>query len=451
MILTDALWRSRFAADPSIVGRKIGLNGDAFVVIGVMPPDLHLPKGDEWGPFTGPAETPAVFFPLLSGNYKVRPVGNLNYSALIRLKPGVSREQGIAELNALIADITREYQLELSINLIPFQQQVTRNARSALWLLLGTVGTVLLIVCVNVGNLMLVRTSGRYREAGIRMALGAGRGRLFSLVLEEALLLVTTGSILGLALAAAGLKAFVAAAPVSLPRVDEVQIDWRVLCFSAAATVFATILCGLFPAWRLSRTEPLESLKAGSPASTEGRGKLRWREAMVGIEVALSTVLLILGGLLMVSFFHVLNVEKGFDMAHVITQDLSFLNPKYAHGAHRRMVPLLLEKLRELPGVDVAAATNHLPLLGEDWVGELTDPAQPARSPDQSALANFRFVSPDYWKALGIPLKLGRYLDDSDQSKPVALISENVGRFLWPNENPLGKHLEGMGSAGAEA
>ena len=444
VILTDALWRSRFASDPSIIGRKIGLNGDGFIVIGVMPPDLHLPKGEDWGGFFGPAEAPMVFFPIDSGNYKVRPVGNLNYSALIRLKPGVSREQGMAELNSLLADIYREYQLETSITLIPLQQQVTRNARSALWLLLGTVGVVLLIVCVNVGNLMLVRTSGRYREAGVRLALGASRGWLFAFVLEEALLLVAIGGALGLGLAAAGLKAFAAAAP-ALPRIDEVQIDWRVLCFSGAAIVFSTMICGLFPAWKLARTEPIESLKAGSAASTEGRGKLRLREAMVSVEVALSTVLLIVGGLLMVSFFHVLRVEKGFDVANIITQDISFLNPKYAHGAHRRVAAELLAKLRELPGVDVAAATNHLPLLGEDWVGELTDPDQPPRSADQSELANFRFVSPGYWQAMGIPLKRGRFLDDSDQGKPIAVISERAAQFMWPNENPLGKHLEGMG------
>jgi putative ABC transport system permease protein len=445
VILTDSLWRSRFAADPSIVGRTIQLNGEAYPVIGVMPPDLHLPKGDEWGGFSGPAQAPLIFRPVGHIVSAIRLVGNLNYSALIRLKPGVSRDHGIAELNGLLADVYREYQLETRITLIPLQQQVTRDARSALWLLFATVGTVLLIVCVNVGNLMLVRTAGRYREAGVRLALGASRSRLFALVLEEALVLVAVGAALGLALASATLRILAATASVAVPRLEDVQIDWRVLLFAAAAAALATIICGLIPAWRLSRTEPVESMKAASAASTEGRGKLRLREAMVSLEVALSTVLLMIGGLLSLSLWHVLRVEKGFDVARVITQDVSFLNPKYRSSGNRRFVEETIPKLAAIPGVESAAATNRLPLEGEDWVGDLIDPDQPPRSADQAALANNRFVTPGYWKALGIPLKQGRYLDESDSNKPTAVISERAARFLWGDQNPIGKRVVGAG------
>ena len=173
VILTDALWRSRFAADPGIIGRTIQLNGESHTVVGVMPADLHLPKGDEWGAFFGPLAAPVIFRPLRIDASVQRPVGNLNYTSVIRLKSGISAEQATAELNALLADFVREFNLQTKITLIPLQRQVTRGSRSALWMLLGTVGAVLLIVCVNVGNLMLVRTAGRYREAGC--SYGAGR------------------------------------------------------------------------------------------------------------------------------------------------------------------------------------------------------------------------------------------------------------------------------------
>jgi predicted permease len=443
IILTDALWRSRFSADPSVIGRKIEINGENnYTIVGVMPRDLHLPKGDEWGGFSGSAQAPLIFRPVGQIASAVRLVGNLNYSALIRLRPGVSREQGIAELNGLLADIYRQFQLELRINLIPLQQQVTRDARSALWLLLGTVGVVLLIVCVNIANLMLVRTSGRYREAGVRLALGASRARLFALVLEEALVVVA----MGLAVAYAVLKILAVRAGNVIPRMEEVRIDERVLLFAAAAMVVSTVICGIVPAWRLSRTEPMESMKAGSSSSTEGRGKVRLREAMVTLEVALSAVLLMIGALLSVSLFHVLRVEKGFDVAHVITQDVSFLNPKYRGFGPSRFIEAMLPKLAQIPGVEAAAATNRLPLAGEDWVSELEDPDQPPRSADQSMLANNRFVTPEYWKVLGIPLKRGRLLDASDKGKPNAVISERAARFLWGSADPIGKRVWGAGS-----
>ena len=237
-----------------------------------------------------------------------------------------------------------------------------------------------------------------------------------------------------------------ALAPSHSPRTGDVQIDGRVMAFAGAAMLFSTVLCGLIPAWRLSRIQPMESLKAASSNSTAAGGRIRLREAMVSLEVALSTILLIVGGLLMISFFRVLHVETGFDVANIVTQDVSFLNPKYARGVRRPFIEETVAKLAQIPGVDVAAATNHLPLLGEDWVGDLEDPDQPPRPIDKAALANNRFVTPGYFKALGIPLKQGRYLDDSDKGKDRAVISERAAAFLWPNQNPIGRRVVGVGS-----
>jgi putative ABC transport system permease protein len=445
VILAYELWRSRFGGDPGIIGRTLQLNGEFHTVIGVMPADLHLPKGDEWGAYFGPSAAPMIFRPHLIDPSTARPAGNLNYTSVIRLQSGVSMPRAAAELNALLADFVREFNLQTKITLTPLQRQVTRTSRFALWLLLGTVGGVLLIVCVNVGNLMLVRTAGRYREAGVRMALGASRGQLFGLVVKEALVLVSAGGIAGLALACAGLRVFVASAPVGLPRLEEVQMDWRVMVFAGLAIAFATIACSLFPAWRLASIGVQDSLKAGAATTTETGGKLQVREILVSLEVALSTVLLIVGGLLMVSFFRVMHVQKGFEVAHIITQDVSYLSPKYAHGVRRRFVEESVAKLAGIPGVQVAAAINQLPLRGDDWVSELEDPDQPSRLAENAALANFRFVTPGYWQAMGIPLKTGRFLNPSDKDRPMAVISERAAQYLWPNQSPLGRHVRGVG------
>ena len=447
VILTDELWRTRFSSDRSVIGRTIQLNGEGYTVIGVMPADLHLPKGDEWGAFFGPSDSPLIFRPLGIDTARESSNGNLNYTSIIRTKPGIGGRAAAAELTALIEPFQRQNKSGLYISLTPMQEQVTRNARAALWLLLATVGAVLLIVCVNVGNLMLVRTTSRYREAGIRIALGASRSGLFGLVLKESLVLVTIGGILGLAFAALGLKLFVAAAPVGIPRLEEVAIDWRVLSFAALAIGLSTVICGLFPAWRLSRTQPQQSLKAGGSNNTEMGTKLRVRELMASVEVALSTVVLIVGGLLIVSFLRLISVEKGFDTIHVITQDVSFLSPKYAHGNRRRFVEEILPKLIQIPGVETAGATNMLPLQGEGWIDSLVNPDVPPKGPgEEDTLANFRFVGPGYMQAMGIRLLAGRFLDESDKDRPRAVISQRAARYLWPDRSPIGQHVRAIGA-----
>ncbi len=447
VILTDRLWRTRFSADPSIIGKGIHLNGETYTVIGVMPPDLHLPKGEEWGTFFGPSAAPSIFRPLGLDTAREPSNGNMNYTSLVRTKPGVGGRAAADELTALIEPFQRQNKTEFQITLTPLQQQVTRNARSALWLLLATVGAVLLIVCVNVFNMNLERTRSRKREAGIRMDLGASRSGLFGLVLKESLVLVAIGGALGLVIAYAGLKLFVAAAPLGLPRIEEVGIDWRVLSFAASSIALSTLICGLFPAWRLSRTEPQHSLKAGASNSTEATHKLRVREWLAGMEVALSTVVLMIGGLLMISFFRLMNVQKGFDTTRVITQDVSFLNPKYARGNRRRFVEEIIPTLAQLPGVESAGATSLLPLRGEDWTNFLASPEVPPKRMDEGALANFRFVSPGYMQAMGIRLFEGRFLDESDKDLPHAVVSRRVANFLWPDRSPLGQHVLAAGAA----
>lgn len=443
VILSDRLWRDRFEADPAVLGRRIEINGEAHTIIGIMPPGLHLPEGPQWGAFVGPAAQPLIFRPLTRNVSREAPAGNLNYTSVVRLKAGVTPERAAAELNSLIAGFVREYGIETDIGLTSLRDRVVRGERAPLLLLLGAVAAVLLIVCLNIGNLMLVRTTSRYREAGVRLALGASRAQLFRLVLVEALALVTIGGLGGLALARVGLKSFIAAAPVTIPRLAEVRIDWRVAAFGAVAIVFSAIVCGLAPAWRLARIEPLESLKAGGGNASESAGKLWFREVMVGLEVALSTVLLVAGGLLMVSFFRLVSVPAGFDVEHVMTQEVSFLSPKYAHGVRRGFVEQMLQEIAQIPGVQASGATSHLPLMGDETVGDLRDPDNTLAL--AAAIANFRFVTPGYFKALGIPLRRGRLLEEADRNRPTAVVSEQAAHALWGNQDPIGKHVEGAG------
>jgi predicted permease len=444
-VLSNALWRAAFASDPGVIGRSVQLNGESYTVVGVMPADLHLPKGEQWGAFSGPSVAPEIFRPLLGDPARASSSGSLNYTSVVRLKPGIDPRRAQDELAALIADSLRtEYNSIVRPILIPLRDKMTAGSRSALWLLLGAVGAVLLIVCVNIGNLMLVRTASRHREAGVRMALGASRAQLFRLMLSEALALVTVGGTLGLMVAWGGLKAFVATAPIDLPRIDEVHIDWRVLAFAGAASLLSTILCGVFPAWRLSHADPQASLKSRTTFSLSNR--ILSLSHLVSIEVALSTVLLVAGGLLLLSFFRLMRSDKGFQAAHVITQDISFLNPKYAGGGRNRFVPLILEKLRQIPGVRAVGLTSTLPLRGEDWISGLRDPAVPPETSKIPPQANFRFVTPDYWSAMGIPLKQGRFFRESEKNAHVAVLSENAAQFLWPGRDPVGRHVRGTGN-----
>lgn len=450
VILSDVLWRTRFHSDASILGRKILLNGEPNEVIGVMGPGLHLPRGRDWGAGLNLASAePLVFRPLGLDVSRASP-GKVGYSyaGVVRLKQGIAPRQTIGEFNAIIADFIREYQLGSRPTLIALRDQMTGGVGASLWLLLGAIAAVLLIVCVNIGNLMLVRTSGRYREAGIRVGLGARRSSLFGLVLSEAGVLAAAGCGIGLLLANAGLKLFVAAAPLDLPRVDEIHIDFRVFVFAAAAGLASTLICGLFPAWRLSRVDAYESLKASSSRLTEGRRELRLREFMVSLEVALSVVLLVAGGLLVRSFIRVRHLDAGFQAAHVITLDIPLVAAKYgdllgairADRGRERFISEALRGLKSVPGVDSVGVASQIPLRGQEMADPLRDPDRPIVQ-ERETLANFRMVSPDYWDVMGIRLEQGRLFRDSDRDRKVAVLSSRAAQWLWPNQNPIGKHV----------
>src|SRR5213593_2911670 len=409
VVLADEFWRGRFHADPSAVGRTIALDGAPYTVVGVLPASFHFPA--QLGQLTSFGRQIDFFEPLNGSRDDERDlVGEFDFAAVARLKRGVSPEHALAELNVIQGQITREFAktdtgADLKAAIFPLEAEVVGSARRGLILMLAAVGVVLLIGCVNLANLLLARVPGRMREAAIRAALGASRWQLFRRMLTESLLLGAIGGALGVWLGSLGIRGLVQAAPPGIPRLDEVQLDGRVLGFALLLSVATGILFGSLPAWRMSRSNPQETLKSGGMAAGESRRTRRLREILIGLEVALSTLLLMVAGLLISSLFHLLRVNMGFATEKVFTADVDLPPHGYGEPAARlRFYNSLLDRLRPLPGVHAAGWVSRLPLGGETHVTGIDIPPGRPVPP----VANYRAASPDYFAAMGIPLLRGR-------------------------------------------
>ena len=315
------------------------------------------------------------------------------------------------------------------------------QSRRGLLVLLGAVGAVLLILCVNLANLSLARAAGRARESAIRTALGAGRAQLVRQTLTESLVLALAGGILGIGLAAWGVQLLLGAAPLDLPRLGEVSLDGRVLGFALLISLVTGVAFGILPALRSAGAHPLEALKSGSYTTTEGRRGVRLRGVLVGVEAALSAVLLITAGLLMGSFVRLMHVDKGFDIERVLAVNVTMPPSKYTEKAQQAaFFDRLLEKTRPLPGVLSAGLVSALPLQGETWV-DVAAAEGDQRPMFERPMVNVRFVSPDYFKTLRIPFREGRPFDDSQRNRNVVIVSQGTARRLWPGQSPLGRRM----------
>ncbi|PYT98394.1 MAG: hypothetical protein DMG38_15730 [Acidobacteria bacterium] len=440
VILTNRFWRGYFHSDPAVIGRTITLDGLPFTVVGVLPASFHFPA--QLGQLTS-FRREIDFFEPLNGpkDHERGLVGEFDFAAIGRLRTGISPQQALAELNVIQSQISREVAktdtgVDLSAAIIPLEFEVVGAARRGLTLLLTAVGAVLLIVCVNLANMMLSRIPGRMREAAIRTALGATRWQLFRRMLTESLLLGISGGALGVWLGSLGVTWLVRAAPPGLPRLDEVHTDSRVLWFAVLLSLFASVLSGVLPAWRASKGDVQEALKSGGAAAGESQGSRRLREALVGIEVGMSTALLIVAGLLTSSLFHLLRVDLGFATEKVLTVDVDLPPQRYSEPAARlHFYNALLDRLRGLPGVHASGWVSRLPLEGETSVSGLdVPPGGPFHFP-----ANFRAASPDYFAAVGIRLLHGRIFSESDRGRKVIVVSESVAQRFWPGQNPIGR------------
>jgi predicted permease len=442
IVISDGLWRRRFGADPNVLGRTMELDGIAHVIVGV------LPKGFEhhWGQ-EGPQVD--VYRP-----WNVAPLdwwswtNNYSYNALVRLRDGMSAEEALERLNAVQAAIADEHfrntewrSVSLEAVLIPLHEWVTGESRDGLLLLLAGVAAALLVACVNIANLMLARAAGRTREAGVRGALGASRLAIFRGALIESGLLAAAGAAAGVVIALVGLRLFMSIAGAGLPRAAAVELDGSVLAVVVALAIGATIAFGVLPALRMTRVDPQRALKVSGRSFTEPAERTRARQALVAIEVALSTALLIVAGLLLTSFVRLEDVERGFVADNVLTAEIGLPFARYPDDdARLRFYRSLLERLDAEPLIVAAGVTSALPLSGTNW-GSTAMPLGVDLPAEERPRIEYRFVSPGYLEAMRIPILAGRSLAPQEYGDDVAVISERAAMLVWGEPRPIGRRF----------
>jgi len=448
VILSHALWLRRFGGDPSIVGRVVHLSESPFTVVGILPGDFE-PLG-----IPGVVTSPEMFMPLgydLKESAACRGCQHLHLVA--RMKPGVRASEAQAELNTIMHALVREYPNSYHPNagvaVTPLDESIAGAVRKPLWVLLGAVGFVLLIACANVSNLLLVRASGRAKEIAVRAALGAGRARLVRQLLTESLLLALAGGVGGVLLAMWGTSAIAWFGPEEIPRVNRIHVDAGVLLFGLAISLVTGILFGLAPALRASRVDLNDTLKdAGkSTAGQSGRGL---RNLLVTAELALAFVLVVGAGLLGKSFLRLMRVDPGFDPRRVLTLNTFIYGTRYQKPeAALGYFQQVLDRLRATPGVERAALTSVLPLSGNFDRRSFQIQDRRLSSDAEAPAADTYSVSPDYFQVMKIPVKRGRVFTDQDRmgAPLVAVISESCANFQFPNQDPIGKHIQLGGRA----
>lgn len=431
-VLTYRVWQNLMGGDKGILGHQILLNREIYTVIGVLPGASEFDRrgNDLW--------IPLAFAPNVARNYHY-------LSAVARLKPGVSVQQAQAEMSSIAAGIAERYpdvKKGWGATVDRYLDRVVGpQLRLSLTILMWAVVAVLMIGCANLANLLMARATLRSREIAVRLAMGAGRARVIRMVLTECLLLSACGAIAGVGLGY-GLLRWIQnlLPPFFLPPEANVNMDIRVLLFLAAATLFTCIAVGLAPALQASGKETAESLKEGGRANTSGRGSLVARNVFVGAQVAVAFILLVGGGLLVRSFQRLMNVETGFASDGLIAAYLPLPMEREPDAAGvTRYIDRILEEVRAIPGMREVAVTTGLPLRG--WGDGM--PFRLADKPNEEVGTGFKIISPGYFQALGLPLKVGRFLDNRDtaNSPAVVVVNDSFVKRYYPNQDPIGKRI----------
>jgi predicted permease len=450
-MLSHGLWTRRFGASPEVLGRRVLLNGEPHVVVGVMPAGFRLPADMEEG------EDTEVFLPLVMGPELAAERGSHFLEGVGRLRAGVAPETADREIAALAAGFTREYpddypaDMRFAAGMVPLREAVLGRTRPVLAPLLGAVALVLLIACANVANLLLVRVDGRRRELAVRAALGAGRGRLVRQLLAEGALLAALGGAAGVLLAAWAVRAVPLLDMADLPSAGPVRIDPAVLAFALGASLLSLLFFGLVPALHASRGQVHGSLKESGRAGTGGVRRRRFRSALVAGEVALAVVLLLGAGLLIRSLAALYAVDPGFRTGGVLTMHVTLPQGDYPDDA--RVVAGFGEMLRrvgEVPGVAAAGAVTNLPLAST--LGDLNFEleGQPVPEDQVSPRADWQVVTPGYLPALGMQVLAGRGIAASDDERApgAVVVNQSMARQYWPGRSPLGARFKLGGEAG---
>jgi len=435
-ILSYRLWQRRFQGDRNVLGKSISLNGEAYTVVGVMPPHFKFP------PFW--AVRAELWAPNAFGE-RIHERGGNSLRVFARLKRGVTLAQARAEIATITGRLEKQYPgTNRSVVVTPLKENVDGKIETPLLVLLGAVGFVLLIACANVAHMLLARTSERQREIAVRNALGAGRGRMIVQFLTENLLLATVGAAGGLLLALAGTKALVALSPANIPRVETVTVDARAMLFLLGITVLTAVIFGLAPAMHAAAGNVSGALKEGGRGDSDGIRRNRLRSFLVASEFALAFMLLIGAGLMIRSFFALQSVDPGFNPHNVLSMVVSVAGTKEA-GPNRRAIFYreLLEKVRRLPGVKSVGGINHLPLAGDLWGWSFTIDGRPQPRPGESPMGIYRIVMPGYFETMRLPLLRGRAITEKDDARApgVVIVNERAVREYWPGQDPIGKRI----------
>jgi predicted permease len=451
-VISNGIWKRRFGSDPNILGRQIRIDNDAYTVIGVLPSDFRHPgraierEAEVWVP-AGYAAAPWPTPPIRVARF---------IGALARLKPGETIATAQAELDSLTGALTRQYANDYPANAgwalraIPLQQDLTGNVRPALLVLLIVVGSVLLIACVNIANLMLSRANARQGEIAIRLALGATRRRLVRQLLTESLLLSLLGGVVGLMLASLTLGGLTSLIPADLPRVRAIQMDGSVLGFTLAVSVLTALLFGLVPALFGFTTDLQNTLKQTGTRATRGEGRHRLGSLLVVAEFAVALILVIGAVLLVRSFWNLAGVSPGFRPQQVQTVSVWLpvpndptTGPYYKPEKKVEFYKKVLDRLQNLPGVEAVGGVDQLPLSGPRFQLPIKIEGR-GENFDARIETAWGAATTDYFRVMGIPLLQGRTFRDSDnmQAQPVVILSRTFARKYFGSDDPIGKHLQ---------
>jgi putative ABC transport system permease protein len=449
-VISHALWLDRFGGDAGIVNKTISLNGKPYSILGVMPAGFEFPnKVDLWAPVA----------PLFAESSRQERDNHPGLFGLARLKPGVTLEKARADLDVIAVRLEQQYPESNKTRRVQIDRlldQKVGNVRRALWILLGAVSFVLVIACANVANLLLARAAAREKEMAVRAALGAGQWRITRQLLTESGLLALLGAVVGLIFAKGALRVVAALAGESIPRAAEISLDPRVLLFSGLVAVLTGILFGLAPAWHARRVNLQGTLKETGRGATSSRAGLR--QGLVIAEVALTFVLLVGAGLLLLSFHRLLQVNPGFAVDRVLTFRINPPEDKYQTEEQQILFyHALLEKLRALPGVQAASlASQTTPLHEGGWDMRFLIEGRPEPPPHLQPSLQVHLIAPDYFRVMGIPLLQGRDFTEQDNRERLRsassgndwgaglnsiIIDEEFAKRHWPNQNPLGQRV----------
>ena len=449
-ILTERVWKRLFNADPAIVGKTIVLNGNPFIVAGVLQRGFMLDA--EVMPSETPMDKMDIFAPLPLGADAAKNRGDENYNIMVRLKPGISVQQAQADIEVIASRIREKDKRDASfgMHVVGLQEQVVGDVRRALLVLLGSVGLVLLIACANVANLLLTRAAGREKEVAIRTALGAGWQQLARQLLTESVLLGLLGGGAGLLVAQLSIYVLRAMNPGNIPRLEDIAINSAVLVFTFGISLTTGILFGVAPLWRAIKVDLNTSLKAGGRSGQSDGGLHVRRHSLRGLlvvsELTLSLMLLIGAGLLIRSFVRLQSVQPGFTTDHVLTMEVAAAGKKFQDDKNDKPIINFYNEVENrvahLPGVVAEGLVSALPLTGEvGWGGISVEGYTPP--PGQELQVDYRLASTDYFRTMEIPLRKGRFFteDDTEDKPQVVIIEEKFAQRFWPDSDPIGKHV----------